>query len=230
MPDNDSWTEFAKNIICDLQNYSDGSLEGALFATGNGSFRIADGVNWADAYAANPNSAAYGYKGSDCTNFTSQIKHEGGVPYYLVGNMNSGWSHWIEPHGQGSVHSHSVKWVRADAFAKYFGVKSRYKTKDYDNKRTAFIKFAAAVKKGSFIAYDEEGDGDWNHNAFVSHTYHSGENSRRSISYKGSSYKDFKIAQHTRNYNKWVSSNGSGGNGWEDLPYSHSKVVFAIIN
>lgn len=61
-----------------------------------------------------------------------------------------------------------------------------WKTGSYSSKRTAFIKFAAATKKGSFIAYDRTNDGSWNHCGFVTAV-----KSSATINYLGSKYKDF---------------------------------------
>lgn len=229
MPSNTGWEECVNDLNTEIYAITNDTVSTPETSKhpNNGKFSITKGVKWADEYAVKANKSKYGYKSSDCTNFVSQIKHEGGVPYCLTGNVSKGWSHWLEYHTQVEQHAYSTKWVRADSFTKFFGVKQKFKTESYSKKRTAFIKFASAVKKGSFIAYDEEGDGDWNHNAFVSHTYHSGEDTRRTISYHGSTYKDFKVAQHSRNYNAWVSSSNCG---WEDLPYDHSSVIFAIVN
>lgn len=229
MPSNTGWETCVSDLSVQISAVTNDTTSTPEISKhpNNGKFSITKGVKWADDYATKPNKSKYGYKSSDCTNFVSQIKHEGGVPYYLTGNVSKGWSHWLEYHAQVAQHAYSTKWVRADSFTKFFGVKQKFKTESYSKKRTAFIKFAAAVKKGTFIAYDEEGDGDWNHNAFVSHTYHSGEDKRRSIDYHGSTYKDFKIAQHTKNYNAWVSGAKCG---WEDLPYNHDSVIFAIVN
>lgn len=232
MPANDKWTAETNELRAALEdNYEDSNVSKA---PGNDKFSISKGVTYADQYAVTANVNDYGLaSGGDCTNFVSQIKHEGGVPYYLTGNVKKGWSHWFEYHSNYRSNAYSIKWCRANAFIKYYGTKSVYRTAKYQNKRTAFIKFAKAVKKGSFIAYDEQGDGDWDHNAFVSHLFYKNATSRASISYHGSQFLDFKIAQHSRNYNAWVSGHNkstSGDSGWEDLPYDHKNVVFAIVN
>lgn len=76
--------------------------------------------------------------------------------------------------------------------------------------------FQNKVSKGKFIAYDSEADGKWNHVAFVT-----------AIGSQKSNYRDFKIAQHTKNYHAWVSSDT---NGWENVSglkpdYKYSKLV-----
>ena len=226
MPEDDGWCEKIEDIKKDIP-ITVGKTNLTKAAPNNGKFSVSKGVAYADKYAASPNYGKYGIprNGQDCTNFVSQIKHEGGVPYYKSG-QKKGWSHWIVYNKNGAEHKYSTKWAGADAFVKYYGIKSKYKTASYSNKRTAFIKFAKAVKKGDFITYDKEADGDWNHNAFVTHLYYKGANKRKSISYHGSSYLDFKVAQHTSNYNRWVSNRD---NGWERLPYNSSKTVFGIV-
>lgn len=207
--------------------------------SGNSKFTVSDGVSYAVKYAKSPNSVNHKVFSGDCTNFTSQIKYAGGVPLYGKPANSGSWSYTSNISGSGLlINKYSVNWVRADAFVKFFGTKKTYDPKKYAKQRNVFIYFANDIKKGSFIAYDEEGDGNWNHNAFVTYLWHSGESARREISYRGSSYKDFKIAQHSRNYHKWVSENGDTGCGWEDLLYEineegkevKTKAIFAIVN
>lgn len=227
LPSNTGGTEKIEEIeIREL-----GQVSTPMSYSGNSKFTVADGVTYAVKYAASPNIVNYATKSADCTNFTSQIKKAGGVPVYKTAYDEDGWNYKNTYNGSGFLHTaYSARWVNAHKFVNFFGKKTVYKTENYDNKRTAFINFAKNIKKGSFIAYDEEGDGNWNHNAFVTYLWHSGESARRDISYHGSSYKDFKIAQHSRNYHKWVSENGDSGCGWEDLPYDYPKVTFAIVN
>lgn len=101
-----------------------------------------------------------------------------------------------------STQSYSTSWVRADTFVKTWKV--AYST-------TSFKTFSNKVSKGKFIAYDSEADGKWNHVAFVT-----------AIGSQKSNYRDFKIAQHTKNYHAWVSSDT---NGWENV-----SGLKAIIN
>ena len=39
-------------------------------------------------------------------------------------------------------------------------------------------------------------------------------------------YTNFKVAQHSKNYNAWVSS---GTNGWDTLKSDYPKVRFGVI-
>lgn len=186
-------------------------------------FNITKGVNYAAKYAANPNVTNYStcLKG-DCTNFVSQIKYAGGVPKYLKYGESGAWNYQVVSATTYPKLNYSPRWCRADSFVKFFGVKNKWKTGSYSNKRTAFIKFAASTKKGSFIAYDGNNDGSWDHCGFVTAV-----NSSATIDYLGSKYKDFKVAQHTAMYHRWVSDSG---NGWENLYKDHPKFVFAIVN
>lgn len=199
-----------------------------LFAhSGNSKFSVEKGVTYAVKYATSPNTLNYGLLTQDCTNFVSQIKHEGGVPFYKTASDSDGWNLKQNTTGTSVLpkYNYAARWVNADKFVKFFGVKSKYAASS--GRYTSFVNFAAAIKKGSFIAYDKEGEGSWNHNAFVTYLFHSGESSRRNITYHGTTYKDFKVAQHTTNYHNWASDSK---NGWEELPEKNSKVVFAIVN
>lgn len=189
----------------------------------NSQFNVTKGVNYAAKYAANPNITKYStcIKG-DCANFVSQIKYAGGVPKYLTYGKSGAWNYKVVSATTYPKLNYSPRWCSADSFVKFFGVKNKWKTGSYSNKRTAFIKFAAATKKGSFIAYDRTNDGSWNHCGFVTAV-----KSSATINYLGSKYKDFKVAQHTTMYHRWVSDSG---NGWETLYKSYPKVVFAIVN
>jgi len=89
--------------------------------------------------------------------------------------------------------------------------KGGYICQNLESCLTSFKTFSNKVSKGKFIAYDSEADGKWNHVAFVT-----------AIGSQKSNYRDFKIAQHTKNYHAWVSSDT---NGWENV-----SGLKAIIN
>lgn len=157
-----------------------------------GGFNVSRGVTYAETYAESPNPFYY-YFSSDCTNFTSQILEAGGV------KQTDTW--WHTTNGQ--THNHSRTWTVANDFCNYWGIS--YETIDFNN-------LSSRVRKGDFIAYDAGNDGDWGHCAFVT-----------AIGSKTSSgYTDFKVAQHSSDYNEWVSSSD---NGWEHLGY----IPYAII-
>ena len=77
------------------------------------------------------------------------------------------------------------------------------------------------MKKGSFITEDKKGDGNWDHMGFV---VKKGSTLTKT---SGVKYYDFRVAQHSDDYDNWVSS---VENGWETLKKSNPKIVYAIIN
>lgn len=189
----------------------------------NGKFSVTKGVEYAAKWGKKDtyNKAKYGRcSGGDCTNFTSQIKHEGGVPLYN-GNRpySSPWKYY--KYGKGKI-NWSGRWANADKFGKFFGEKSKYKGGSYtETKRyQAFVNFSKAVKKGSFIGYCKTSDGDWDHMGFVT------EVTNNYKSYHGYKYRDFRVAQHSDGYNALVSSST---NGWENMVHSYEKAIYVII-
>lgn len=155
---------------------------------------VANAVAYASKWANSYNYSYVCHINADCTNFASQIARAGGI-----GNR----SNWY----YNSVNDHSTSWIRADTFVKTWG--TSYSTTNFRN-------LSENVSKGKFIAHDSDADGKWNHVGFVTAT---------SNSYKatnGVTYKDFQVAQHTKNYEAWVSSST---NGWETV-----GGVKAVIN
>lgn len=157
-------------------------------------------VRYAERYAWTPNVNEYGVAkqkfiiDADCTNFASQILHASGVSQVVYGNENYGWWHrknWL------GGHDYSISWINADVFARYMGV--GYTTTNHRS-------FAQNIIVGDFIAFDRESNGTWDHMGFV--TYR--DNSERW--YNGKYYQNYIVAQHTSNYNMWVSEEQ---NHWE---------------
>lgn len=159
------------------------------------SFNVANAVSYASQYAYSYNYSYQVWLNGDCTNFASQIARAGGIPNR--GNVNTGWYY-------GGVDKNSPAWRIADSFVKYWKVS--YSTTNFNN-------FSKNVSKGKFIAYDSNSDGKWNHVAFVTATK-SGTTS--------AGYRDFKVAQHTKNYHAWVSSDT---NGWESVSGIKAVIV-----
>ena len=157
-------------------------------------------VRYAEKYAWTPNKNEYGVATSfsngevDCTNFASQILHASGVSQVVYNNKNSGW--WHRKNWFGG-HDYSISWINADVFARYMGV--GYTTTNHQS-------FAQNIIVGDFIAFDRESNGTWDHMGFV--TYR--DNSERW--YNGKYYQNYIVAQHTSNYNMWVSEEQ---NHWE---------------
>lgn len=174
-------------------------------------YNLNSAIVYAERYASSPNETDYDYfsKG-DCTNFTSQILEAAGVSQVVYDNENLGWWHKVATGLFGiKSHSHSISWVRARTFAKYMGI--GYTTKNHSE-------FSQNIQKGDFIAYDRNGDGDMDHNAFVV------DKDNYMGTYNGKSYYDYKVAQHTGNYCAWTSSTT---NSWETL--ENGTVVYARV-
>ena len=91
----------------------------------------------------------------------------------------------------------TTAWVNANAFSKFFGWKSW--TSDHR-------KFSTWLAPGDFIGLDHGIDGSCDHIGFVVATG----------SDRGN-YRDYQVAQHSKNYVDWVSSNQ---NTWEWQPGS----------
>lgn len=168
-------------------------------------FNASKGVAYAKKYADGKNFPKYAYCsqpfGGDCTNFVSQILEAGGVKQVKSDSEKKGW--WHKSHN--GAHTHSDSWIKAKTFAKYMGIS--YKTKSHKA-------FSKKVKKGDFIAFDKESDGNAEHMAFVTAT--------SSKTYKGAN--DYQVAQHTKDYLAWMSS---ATNGWENK--EDGKLSYYIV-
>lgn len=149
------------------------------------------------------NSPAYKYFFTgDCTNFVSQILAAGGVAQISSSNPNSGW--WFKRTNSGDpynpyIYSHSLSWIQADTFARYWGVS--YTTKSHSA-------FSGKLYAGDIIGFDESSDGDWDHLGFITQA------DDYTANYGGKIYYDYKVAQHTSDYHAWTSSST---NSWENL-------------
>ena len=187
-----------------------------LAYSGNSAFNVENGRSYANKYAPkDKHNTKYKYfDGADCTNFVSQIKKAGGVKEYTAWKTVGSDStidyekSWFCK----TKHNYSKVWTLADKFAKFFGIKS---------KTSSFYTLSTRVKKGSFIGYDRNGDGNWDHMAFVTAV------TKTKKSVNGVTYYDFRIAQHSGDYHAYVSETI---NHWETLKTTHKKIVFAIIN
>jgi len=161
-------------------------------------YDISKAVQYANKYAITANMPTYYYfTGGDCANFVSQILENSGVSQIYYNDVNKGWWHKRELvlGGLKYKHTHSRSWTVADTFARYQGVV--YTTKSHAS-------FKQNISKGSLIISDRESDGDWDHCGFVSD--------------KTSS--DYKVAQHSSNYNEWASSSK---NNWDNVGSNGGK-------
>lgn len=174
------YTTFVKDYFGDIQS-------------ARSSFNINAAINYAVKHATDYNYLEYGYLGTrDCTNFVSQILENGGYEQEITDSVYSGW--WHINHGYENEYSRS--WTIADTFARYMGV--GFTT--HDN-----FDFSVNIQRGDFVALDTRNEGDWGHMGFVTNVdfmyedgYHYQEN-------ETGKYLDYKIAQHSDNYNAWAS-------------------------
>lgn len=183
-------------------------------------FNIEGGITYATNHAISVNTKDYGYfYKSDCTNFASQILIAGGIIMHdMYPDEQSGWWHRRTLDGLGHAqHRYSVSWINADRFVKFMGTSG--------NEYTSFYTFSGKLNRGDFIAFDSEKDGDWNHLGFVTQIGSYGTYSYTDDSgvLRSKYYRDFKVAQHTRDYHEWTSS---GSNNWEALD---GTAKFAIV-
>lgn len=164
-------------------------------------YDVTKAINYANKYATSPNKPTYYYfSNGDCANFASQILENAGVSQIVYSDVAKGWWHKREKGflGIGYKHTHSQSWSMADTFARYQGVV--YST-------TSHSQFMANISKGSFIVADFDKDGDWDHCGFVT----------------DKKTGDYKVAQHTSNYNAWASTST---NSWDtgDGKYKYARV------
>lgn len=109
----------------------------------------------------------------------------------------------------------SRSWRVVTDFVRYFGV--RYTT-------SSFKELSLAVVRGDFIAYRSNPRAKkWNHIGFVADT-----SPRLKHSDVSGDYYDFRIIQHTSDYDAWVSSDKCG---WDvNILGRHRSAQFAILN
>ena len=169
-------------------------------------------VDYATKHAESRNGKYHSFS-ADCTNFTSQILEAAGVKQVVSASEHSGWWHKLVSDSWELRHTHSVSWVRADTFARYMGIgKKAYNIRQLGD----------MVVRGDFIAVDYTGNGSWDHVAFVTavDSYYATYSDDLGNSYY---YKDFRVAQHTTDYLRYVSHKN---NNWEKFP---SGRVVALV-
>ena len=105
--------------------------------------------------------------------------------------------------------NYSTTWCNANAFVNEWG---NTDVLYIDNKT-----FSERLKKGHFISYDKQRDGDWDHVGFVVDVKKYD---------KKLGYSDYKVAQHTNNYCAWASSSK---NGWDELS-KNKKVYYRVFS
>lgn len=161
-------------------------------------YTISKAVSYANSYAMTYNSAFPQLK-KDCTNFTSQVLYKGGK------GQTATWYCFKE----GGKWYYTKRWTTANNFANFCGV---------DTTTSSHKTFASKLKKGDFIVEDKANDGSWDHAAFVTAV---------ASSYSATlGYKNYKVAQHTKNYLAWASSTTCG---WDALKTDYPNCKFGII-
>ena len=169
------------------------------------SFNVAKAVSYAEKYAKKPNSSKFKTCGADCTNFVSQIAYAGGKK--MTGKWYAKKGLLID---RDKYVSYSNQWCNANSFVNYW----KGGCPEYVDHRS----FSLYLKKGCFISYDKQDDGDWDHMAFVCDV--------KKFSDK-LGYADYKVAQHSGSYCAWTSTND---NDWDLLEKTYKKLVFTIVN
>lgn len=146
-------------------------------------FNVDDAVAYAVEYAETRNKDYTSYS-EDGANFASQIVRAGGIDlYYITGNKQTEWF------------PGSMCWINSHRFANWFGIW---------NKSTDHDWFSNNASRGDFVALDFDSNGTWDQIGFV--TEKDGyigkwEDSKGNTMY----YKDYRIAQHSPDYNAWAS-------------------------
>ncbi len=94
---------------------------------------------------------------NDCTNYVSQCLLAGGFPMEHIGQKEAGW--WYQGSGLKSD-SWSYSWSVAHSLRWYLASKET-------EAMVSQMEDASQLKPGDVICYDFDGDGLWQHNAFV---------------------------------------------------------------
>lgn len=196
------------------------SKENGIIPYATQTFNITNGVTYAENNYNNTNNSTYGYiEGADCTNFVSQILVAGG--YNTVWGLTNKFGWWYKKENSNSF-KYSWSWNNANSFIKYWGVKTS---------TTDFHSFSVSVKKGDFISLDFTNDGDYNHSGFVTGTTTNTISTVIDDTSHGASvpvtYRNFKIAQHTNEYNLYVNN---VGNHWEENVINGARYGIVNIN
>ncbi len=123
----------------------------AIHPVAAGNYDRTAAVSYADQYCANPNPSYTCSGWNDCTNFTSQVLHAGGLPE--VGWWQWNRAHWFF-HGCGWF-QHSNTWSVPSWFDDHAErTSSRYEMRSVNN-----------LQLGDIILFRWPGDSDWGHAA-----------------------------------------------------------------
>lgn len=169
------------------------------------SFDLDLGLQYAEKYAKKPNTDNYYFRHGDCANFASQILEASGYEQVKYSDVNLGWWHLKKTNIGIVSHTHSLSWSMGNYFAEYFGI-CYTTTSNYD--------FSDHLMVADFVALDHDNDGDWDHIGFVT----------GKKGYLENGFYNYRIAQHTRNYNNWTYEDE---NSWEKA--EERGETYAII-
>ena len=185
------------------------------------SWNFNDAYSYATTYYSNYNTNYRNFNLSltpgagDRTNFASQIRYAGGRPMY------ASWYYY-------GYFNFSSTWSFADDYMKFLAPKTK---QNLSNPTNSFIDFSHLIDPGDFVTFDYENDGDYDHAGFITEA----DNYRAYWLVKGSDgtnygtvyYWDFKVAQHSTDYNEWASD-ANCVNGWDVLPFNYPNVMFYV--
>lgn len=166
------------------------------------SFNVNNAVAYAKKHTYTHNPAYRSY-GSDCTNFASQIAFAGGIPITNGANMDTGW------------YAYSATWVNANRFANWYGIWNSSKSHSW---------FSVQASRGDFVALDYDSNGKWDHIGFVVDKDNYQGTYTNSYG-KSETYYDYRIAQHTSDYDSWASWDSCS---WEEA-WDTKNATYGII-
>ena len=171
-------------------------------------------IRYAEMYAENPNEwtndGQYQVFSNDCTNFASQILEAWGISQDVSDNENYWrWHKIVDGTWWWKNHKHSISFIRARTFAKYMGVK--YTTDNHYD-------FSSNIQAWDFIGYDQNNDWQIDHMAFVTNKDWFPAN------WWGKTYYNYRVAQHTNNYLRWVDDDRNWWEKLEDKWYTYARV------
>lgn len=203
---------YSDNFVTIAPMFTNTSTQGVVVPMVGSSLNVAAATAYANTWASSRNTGSYySFSNGDCTNFVSQILEASGVQQVVYNSVGSGWWHkkttscyWVGLiYACSTNHTHSQSWTMADTFSRYMGVTVS---------TTNLLTWSQGLRQGDFIALDKTNDGSWDHLGYVTDT--SGVIYSYDVPDKGYclAYSNFKVAQHTSDYNLWASNSG---NGWE---------------
>ena len=165
-------------------------------------FDVQTAVIYATAFATT-NPPGFPRYTDDNAPFASQIVNAGGIPIYNNGDVQTGW------------YPGSKSWTETHRFANWYGIWNKSKSHDW---------FSYNVSVGDFVAVDWDSNGTWDRIGFVTGKAQNEEEHIGSLGIKYR-YKDYRIAQHTADFNQWTSRRGT----WIDYGWSANPTYGIVL-